>query len=748
MNIYSYNHHKYAPKLRCSIAVLLMVGGFAQFAQATQHDTANAENLLNGANAPINLIPAPQSSYTRGFIGQGSVAVFGNSIEEKARNFLSQYGRAFTRFVKSGNFELGKIRDVDHVGISQARFTQSVKGIEVAGSYVNVSIKNNHVTSVFTSLIHEMPDEFNYSPALNDAAAKKRARQIVAKFNKISNQSVLSLSKPKLQIFNLRVFDSSKTNTDTHLTWMIEVNGVNQNQKVSELIWIDAHTGRLVQRVNNIQTAKNRLTYDSQNTSNLRFSLVRSEGQGLIADTDANQAHDYIGDAYDYFEMNHDFLSYDNQDSDLISNVHYCEGYCPMPNAFWNGVEMTYGDGFAIDDIVGHELSHGVVQSTADLVYAYQSGALNESFADIFGETVDLTNGAGDDAPANRWLLGEEIGAFRNMANPNQFNDPATTSDPFYECTDYDYGGVHINSGVPNKAFTLMVDGGSFNGQTVTSIGIDKAGKIQFRALSQHLGQSSTMADNYAALNQSCSELIGTSNITANDCAQVLNAVNAVEMNGPICEPEPVEFCPIGQAMNSYYSDGFENISNGNWVDQSLTNTSLWNGCAGVPDIFCTDDPYQGTYSTHGRDREEISDSTIVLKNGVQVKPGSKLQIYHKYDFENGYDGGVIEYTTDNESTWHDLGDLHESGESYTATVSPGYGNPLADRMAFTGSVNDYVAVVYDLSSLSGKTIKIRSRIGTDSGVGGYLGWLIDDLNIYTCGNDDEILDYIPAILK
>src|SRR6185369_6471708 len=99
-------------------------------------------------------------------------------------------------------------------------------------------------------------------------------------------------------------------------------------------------------------------------------------------------------------------------------------------NAFWNGSQMVYGNGYAsADDVVGHELTHAVTERTAGLFYYMQSGALNESFSDIFGETIDLgsTVGGGNDTLAARWLLGEDllIGAIRNMSDPTVFGDPS-----------------------------------------------------------------------------------------------------------------------------------------------------------------------------------------------------------------------------------------------------------------------------------------------------------------------------------
>ena len=159
---------------------------------------------------------------------------------------------------------------------------------------------------------------------------------------------------------------------------------------------------------------------------------------------------------------------------------------------------MLYGDGFAsADDVVGHELTHGVTQFESNLLYYYQSGAINESLSDVFGEFVDLTNGVGNDTAGVRWLLGEDlsIGAIRNMANPPAFGDPDRMTSSLYTGTTSDNGGVHTNSGVNNKAASLMVDGGTFNGHTVTALGIDKVARFYYKAQVDLLTSGSDYSD-------------------------------------------------------------------------------------------------------------------------------------------------------------------------------------------------------------------------------------------------------------
>ncbi|HMN61322.1 MAG TPA: M4 family metallopeptidase, partial [Anaerolinea sp.] len=153
----------------------------------------------------------------------------------------------------------------------------------------------------------------------------------------------------------------------------------------------------------------------------------------------------------------------------MVSTVRYCSpSYaCPYQNAFWDGTQMVYGQGFAgADDVVAHELTHGVTEYTSNLTYVFQSGAINEAFSDIFGEFVDqLNNSRNTDNLGTLWRIGEDLPGYpngiRDMKNPLTFGDPDKVTSPNYYCkaltvTNNDNGGVHHNSGILNKAAYLI----------------------------------------------------------------------------------------------------------------------------------------------------------------------------------------------------------------------------------------------------------------------------------------------------
>ncbi|MGI9546574.1 MAG: M4 family metallopeptidase, partial [Flavobacteriaceae bacterium] len=241
-----------------------------------------------------------------------------------------------------------------------------------------------------------------------------------------------------------------------------------------------------------IAPSPDRKIYDGQKRATLPGDLVRSEGESATGDQEVDEAYDGSGDTYKLYADIYGRDSLDGNGMTLKSTVHHRRDY---DNAFWNGSQMAYGDGDIFEPltrsltVIGHELSHGVVQFSGGLVYRDQSGALNEHFADVFG---CLTEQYKKDLEASKadWLLGAEIigpgingDALRSMKAPGTaYDDTLLGKDPQpfhmdnYVNTSFDNGGVHINSGIPNHAFYLyaMMLGGK---------AWEKAGHVWYDAL-------------------------------------------------------------------------------------------------------------------------------------------------------------------------------------------------------------------------------------------------------------------------
>jgi len=277
-------------------------------------------------------------------------------------------------------------------------------------------------------------------------------------------------------------------------------------------------------------TDKERAVFDAENGSDLPGQLVRSEGEPPTGDPAVDEAYDGSGATYDLFKEVYERNSINNMGMRLDSTVHYLQGY---DNAFWNGEQMVYGDGdedlppgerlfnrFTIAiGIIGHELTHGVTQFTAGLVYRLQPGALNESMSDVFGSLVKQRS-RGESADQADWLIGEGLftsrvngQAIRSLKAPGTaYDDPVLGKDPQpahmddYKNVPYDNGGVHINSGIPNHAFyvTAREIGGS---------AWEKAGRIWYVTLDTKLGTTSQFADAARLTFETAGELFGSGSL-------------------------------------------------------------------------------------------------------------------------------------------------------------------------------------------------------------------------------------------
>ncbi|WP_327392148.1 M4 family metallopeptidase [Streptomyces sp. NBC_01186] len=247
-----------------------------------------------------------------------------------------------------------------------------------------------------------------------------------------------------------------------------------------------------------------RTIYDAKNKETLPGKKVREEGSKPAKDASVNRAYAGLGATFELYLSAYARYSIDGSGLPLDATVHYGEEY---GNAFWDGKQMVFGDGdgelfrdFTLPvDVIGHELTHGVTQYTANLEYFGQSGALNESVSDVFGSLIKQ-HGLSQTADQADWLIGAglftdqvEGEALRSMKAPGTAYDddvlgkdpqPATMKD--YVNTGTDNGGVHINSGIPNHAFyQLAVELGGH--------AWERAGQIWYDTLTS--GKLSTTCD-------------------------------------------------------------------------------------------------------------------------------------------------------------------------------------------------------------------------------------------------------------
>ncbi len=281
---------------------------------------------------------------------------------------------------------------------------------------------------------------------------------------------------------------------------------------------------------------KRRDVFDAQHKTRLPGKLVREEGNAPSQDVAVDEAYDGAGSTYDFYFEIHERNSIDGKGMRIDSSVHYDTNY---DNAFWNGAQMVYGDGdqklfarfTASLDVIGHELTHGVTAKEANLNYQDQSGALNESFSDVFGSLVKQRF-RGETATQADWLIGAELllpqvqgVALRSMKEPGTaYDDPVLGKDPQpstmegYVVTSEDDGGVHINSGIPNRAFYLAALG-------IDGFAWEKAGRIWYDALTNSLQSGSDFADCADKTIAAASDLFGKNGLEEKAVREAWRAV-------------------------------------------------------------------------------------------------------------------------------------------------------------------------------------------------------------------------------
>jgi len=433
--------------------------------------------------------------------------------ENVALRFFSEY-RALFRMTDPAQELVVKRVDRDALGMYHVRLAQRVGRRFVFGGELIVHLTpDRQIVAVNGKFAPQakVPEK----PTLSLSEAYTRAVQELD-----SGKGNLRLRTSELLIFNPALLDQDPNRN--YLAYRLVI-----DDPETAAIWvtfIDAETGALLFRYNDLKTTKNRQIYDLNGGMTLPGTLCYDEGGPAGSPSaDCIDAFNFSGDTYDYFFSHFGRDSFDDAGATMKASVRYDS----MANAFWNGQQTVFGPGWAVKDVVAHEWTHAVTSYTADLIYSFQSGALNESYSDVFAAMID----------ADDWLMGEDLpnGAIRSLANPTAYGDPGKLSD--YVCTVEDNGGVHTNSGIPNHAAYLMAEGGTYNGFTITGIGRGATGAIYYRALTAYLTSTANFGDAYFALLNACTDLYGAGSTT---CTNVQLALDAVEMNTqvPPCPPD------------------------------------------------------------------------------------------------------------------------------------------------------------------------------------------------------------------
>ncbi len=540
------------------------------------------------------------------------------TAEGAAREFLRRE-RVFFGVADPERDLMVRAVHADHRRGRHVRLRQRHAGVEVFGGELVVHLDSSNRVLAVNGDYFPIPAKLDMRPAISPDDAVALATEALGEA--YPRLGALEVEENRLVVVDTAWYGDPPSGV--RLAYYV----VLASEDLREAFLVDAQQDAVLDRWNLRLEGRDRKVYDGLGGTGLPGLLVRTEGGPPVSTpADADLAYDWAGDFYDYLLFGFGRDSLDGLGTSLLQTVNSAAPDCP--NAFWNGLRVVFCPGTVTDDVVGHELGHGVTQYTSSLIYQNQPGQLNESFSDILGELVDLTNGGaqtagtttgqpgppwtahpsgpGTDSPNDaasscdlvppyeggvRWLVGEDASAFggaiRNMWDPTCFGDPDRANSPLQTCSSLDNGGVHSGSGIPNHAFAMLVDGQSFGGETVAGIGLLKAAAIWLRAFIFYLTPASDFADAYLAINQACADLIGTAVldpttgapspqvVSASDCQEVDRALRATEMDGDgacgavanvLAQDEP----PICGGAASIFFDDMESGSGG-WT---VSNTS------------------------------------------------------------------------------------------------------------------------------------------------------------------------------
>ncbi|HYC91684.1 MAG TPA: M4 family metallopeptidase [Thermoanaerobaculia bacterium] len=517
------------------LAAILLLSATVAFAKNPAQETKVHIKDVDPQGAP---------TFVTGELGQ-----LGPGDSKKAAQAFLKAQKDLLKLTGSEDFEPVS-ETTDELGQKHVKLQQKLRGLNVVGAeYIVHSDASGKVFAMNGRVAADR--NLARNPTLNGWSAIERAASQAGIVN-----GTFGLKPELVYVVNER--------SNAFLAWTTTVS-YNDGQEHLDILYADATNGDLVMQDAIIQHARNRRTYNGNNTSTLPGTLVLQETSGSTTDVSIQKAHEYAGTTYDYYSAIHGRDSYNNAGATLNSTVHHRVGY---NNAFWNGSQMVYGDGDGSQfgpfsralDVVSHELTHAVTEYSANLVYQNEPGALNEASSDILGAAAEAWKYGVIDS--RTWKIGEDCYTPGTAGDALRYmNDPIADGSSYdYYPTRYtgsgDYGGVHLNSGIANLAVYLMTVGGTHpRGKTsvvVTALdtvqmtSLNMAAKIWYRALTTYMTSSTNFAGARTATAQAATDLYGS---TA--AARVHLAWDAVGVPGGTTPPGTVITLTNGVAVSS-----------------------------------------------------------------------------------------------------------------------------------------------------------------------------------------------------
>jgi len=873
-------------------------------------------------------------------IAPGTLALSAGAPEALSDEFLATHGALFG--ISDPASELALVeRSTDRFDSQHFSYGQFYRGVPVFGALMRTHINGAGQLTVANGTF--VPGiVLNVTPNLSANEAGAIALPVVRKDQGAGD---VTARNPKLYAYRDGLLEGRSGGRD-HLVWEVEVTN---DRNVREFVYVDAHTGQIVIQLTGTHDAMTREVYEPTFAPE---NLMWSEGDALPT---GNEDYDNVisasEDTYELFSnlSGGEYLSWDGNDATMINVIDPNGGGGGCPNAFSIGFLTTYCPDVTSDDVVSHEWTHSYTGATHGLIYAWQSGALNEAYSDMFGEVVDILNGptepstvrtddgcsiysvpgpivmapgdvgdqvtipasmigrfdgeiiraelpgveggifpdnlqvtspagiAGDYGALNadfggeitdagtsaefvlvddgvdvgtdgceepflnaadvagkialidrgacefgvkalnaenagaigvvimnnqpedlsvytadsyRWLVGENSeafgGAIRDMWNPTCFANAARVLDADnYTCGPLanDQGGVHSNSGVPNHAFAMLVDGGTSNGQTIGALGMNRTSAIYWHAMTTYQTPTTDFVDHADAIEQSCQDLIGAplfdiatgapspEVISSSDCDQVANAMLATEMREDVvCDYEPIlpqspqALCAADGNYTPVLFEDFESEP----TDWTFENEGVfdeytprdWEWAATLPaerdgaGFFGVNDVNIGDCIPGSDDQSGVMDLITPVFTVAEPTDNLNASFWHLVATEAGWDGGVIRARI-NGGEWINTTAGDFSVNAYNDAIfltlpPPNIGlntNPLLGLDAFTGADEGSNKGTWGQSQIRlpmtvfpGDEVEISFALGVD-GCNGLDGWYVDDVEIYTCGEGVTLED-------
>lgn len=480
--------------------------------------------------------------------------------QEAADAFLEEYRNLFVNESPAVGFQTFRVKTRD--SRTYVRYQQMYGDLKVFGAEMVVQVNAaGGIDAVMSDIMRDTEaldtGKVSLNPTIDALTAQGKAIEFLAAEHRALE---FKASDATLMIFEPSVVGSKG---ETLLVWETKVGAVD-GTPVRELVLVDAHSGNIAFNYSLVFAAgnPNRRVYDYSEVGTVPWPPEspsgepdRGEGGDEMEIDDIDDAYDYLGDAYDFYWSHHDERdSYDGEGADLIAAVLFVK---EDGTAWWvddEWVEESYMlicEGMVADDVVGHEFTHGVTFSESNLIYDGESGAITESFSDMWGEWIDQTNGRGTDTTAVKWLCGEDIDweylhetwpsyvpsgmvAVRDMEDPTRdIEDGIWRGGQPDRMSDYDEeGGVHTNNGIGNKlAYLLSRDGDdTFNGYTISGMGIPDVADLFYECQTNLLTSGSDYHDLGILLMLAAMNLSEELGLTYGDRYNIEKACRAVEI--------------------------------------------------------------------------------------------------------------------------------------------------------------------------------------------------------------------------